>query len=396
MQDPTLHKLQERVKELTALHRTARLLQDGGRPSCEVVKEVVGLLPAAWQYPDVTEARIRFEDISEATPGFRPTRWMQTARFMSQGPDAGIIEVAYLEERPPEAEGPFLAEERDLIESLADMLGSYFQHQLADREVKAAQDNLEKQVLARTEELRTTNTKLAREVAEHRETRQQIEEYQQRLRQLASELTLSDERQRREIAVNLHDHIIQEFAFIKLRIQQFRGDAVFCGFERNLEDILALLEGAIQQTRQLTFEISAPILYELGLTAALEWLSEQYEKRHALKIRLKLQSVPQTLPEAIRVTLFKCVQELLTNVVKYAHAGAATITLKCGNHELWIEVADDGQGFDVNSLSALRDPNRGFGLFSIRERLKNFGGEMTLHSTPGKGTSVRLAVRLEE
>jgi signal transduction histidine kinase len=396
MQDPTGHKLQERVKELTALHRTARILQVEGRAEGDVVREIVGLLPAAWQYPEITAARIRFQDVSEATTGFHETEWMQTARFATRAQDEGTIEVVYLEARPVEAEGPFLAEERDLIESLADMLGSYFQHQLADREVKAAQDNLEKQILARTEELRATNDKLAQEVAEHREARQQIEDYQQRLRQLANELTLADERQRREIAVDLHDHIIQEFAFIKLRIQQFRGDAVFCGFEQNLEDIISLLEGAIQHTRQLTFEISTPILYELGLAAALEWLAEQYEKRHKLKIKLKLRAVPKNLPEAVSVTLFKCVQELLTNIVKYAHASSATITLKCEYRELWIEVNDNGKGFDVNVLSASRDPKRGFGLFSIRERLKNFGGEMALQSTPGKGTTVRLSVRLEE
>jgi len=395
MQNPTLHKLQERVKELSALHRTARNLQDDTRPSEAVVREIVGLLPAAWQYPEIAAARIHFQNITEATPGFRETPWMQCARFNTKTADEGTIEVAYLEERPPEAEGPFLAEERDLIESLADMLGSYFQHQLANRELQAARDNLERLVSERTEELRTANEKLAREASEHRAARLQIEEYQNRLRQLTTELTLADARERREIAVDLHDHIIQEFAFIKLRIAQFRGDAVFCGFEQNLEEIISLLEGAIQHTRQLTFEISTPILYELGLPAALEWLAEQYERRHKLKIKLKLKDPPRGVPEAVRVMLFKCVQELLTNVVKYAQAAHVTITLKCESRDLWIEVSDDGKGFDASRMESAVDPHRGFGLFSIRERLKSFDGEMSLQSVPGKGTTVRLTVRLE-
>jgi signal transduction histidine kinase len=396
MQDPTLHKLQERVKELTALHRTARILQDSGRPGEDVVREIAALLPPAWQYPDVTAARIRFRDICAVTPGFCETSWMQTARFGAPATDEGTIEVVYFEERPQEAEGPFLAEERELIESLADMLGSYFQHQIADREVRAAHDNLEKLVLARTEELHQTNEILAREVAEHREARLRIEEYQDRLRRLTTELTLAEARERREIAVDLHDHIIQEFAFIKLRIVQFRGDAVFCGFERNLEEIISLLEGAIQHTRQLTFEISTPILYELGLSAALEWLAEQYETRHKLKIKLKLQDKPRLLPEAERVTLFKSVQELLTNVVKYARATHVTITMKCEYKQLWIEVADDGSGFDVQQLEGAGNLHRGFGLFSIRERLRHFGGELALQSVIGKGTTARLTVRLED
>jgi len=395
VQDPTLHKLQERVKELTALHRTARILQEDQRPSAEVVREIVALLPAAWQYPEVTEARVRFQDICAATPRFQESAWMQTAHFTARTHDEGVIEVAYLEERPVEAEGPFLREERDLIESLADMLGSYFQHQLANEEIQAARENLERLVLERTDELRATNQKLAREVAEHREARLQIEDHQNRLRQLATELTLTDERKRREIAVDLHDHIIQEFAFIKLRILQFRGGAVFCGFERNLDEIISLLEGAIQHTRLLTFEISTPILYELGLAAALEWLAEQYENRHKIKIQLKLHDKPKNLPEAVRVTLFKCVQELLTNVVKYARASLVTITLKCEFNKLWIEVTDNGSGFDVKRLEVSGNPHHGFGLFSIRERLKNFDGEMILQSALGQGTAVRLSVRLE-
>ena len=389
MQDLILHKLQERVKELTALHRTARILQDDRRSDGEVLREIVWLLPAAWQYPEVTEARIRFDDLTEATPRFRETPWTQMAQFTARSTHRGSIEVAYLEERPPEAEGPFLAEERDLIESLADMLGSYFQHQLAGREIQAAQENLERLIAARTEEL-------AREVAEHREARRQIEDYQDRLRRLATEMALNDERRRREVAVDLHDHIIQEFAFIKLRIQQFRGDAIFCGFERNLDEIVSLLEGAIQHTRVLTFEISTPILYELGLPAALEWLAEQYEKRHKLKIKLNLEGNSASLPEAVRVTLFKCVQELLTNIVKYAQASRVTLTMKHEAKHLWIEVADNGCGFDATKLEAAGNAEHGFGLFSIRERLKYFGGEMLLRSVIGKGTTVRLSVRLEE
>ena len=160
MNDPTQHKLQERIKELTALHKTARLLQDITRPEPEIMREILALLPPAWQYPDITEACIRFDDLVEATPGFRPTAWLQSAHFITRAQQAGEIQVVYLEERPPEAEGPFLAEERDLIESLADMLGSYFQHKLADRVVEQAYGRLEQLVAARTEELLRTNRQL--------------------------------------------------------------------------------------------------------------------------------------------------------------------------------------------------------------------------------------------
>ena len=357
--DLTLHKLQERVKELTALHKSARLLQDDERPMRDVLHDVVALLPAAWQYPDIATARVNLGDIVEASPGFRETTWMQSSRFIPRPGQEGFVQIAYLEERPAEHEGPFLAEERDLIDSLAEMIRSYVQHKLAN-------ENLELLVQERTSELR----------------------------RLATELSLAEARKNREIAVDLHDHVIQEFAFIKLRAQQFRGDAVFCGFENRFDEIIALLERAIQFTRRLTFEISTPILYELGLTAALEWLAEHYDQHHKLSTKVKLSSASPNLPEAVNITLFRCVQELLTNCVKYAQAKAVIIETKIEGHWYVVTVRDDGIGFDTAKLMqpAVRE---GFGLFSIRERLRHFGGSMILESTIGKGTTVKLSVPVE-
>ncbi len=392
MLDPTHHKLQERVKELTALHRTARLLQDDSQPPELLMREIATLLPPAWQYPEVTEARIRFEDIDVATPGFVITPWLQRATFLPRLGNTGTIEIVYTAERPPEVEGVFLAEERDLIDSLAEMLRAYFQKKLADRELQQAHENLEQLVAARTSELQATNAELAKEIERHQLARKQIEEYQDRLRKLATELTLAEAKERRELAVDLHDHISQEFAFIKMRLQQFKGDAIFCGFENNLDEILSLVDKAIQYTRKLTYEISSPILYELGLSAALEWLAEQFEKKHQLKVVVTLHSHPLNLSEAIRVMLFKSVNELLTNCVKYAQASKITITVERRMGKLAIVVADDGVGFDTNKLESVDTERGGFGLFSIRERLRYFGGEMSIVSILNCGTTITIAI----
>ena len=126
-QDSIRHDLGERVKELTALHRTARLLQDTQRPADGVMREIVSLLPAAWQYPEVTGARLRLLGGDYTTPNFRDTAWIQRARFTARaagvdGQAEGSLEICYLEERPAAHEGPFLREERDLIDSLAESL----------------------------------------------------------------------------------------------------------------------------------------------------------------------------------------------------------------------------------------------------------------------------------
>lgn len=116
-----VHDLQERVKELTAMYQTMETLQQQ-KPVPELLREVVSILPAAWQYPEIAAARIRFDDKDYVTPNYKESQWRQVAGFRTYDAYDGLIEVIYLEERPEEAEGPFLAEERDLIESLASAL----------------------------------------------------------------------------------------------------------------------------------------------------------------------------------------------------------------------------------------------------------------------------------
>jgi two-component system NarL family sensor kinase len=368
MADDVLHKLQERVKELAALHRTARILQDQTKSAAEVLQEVVALMPPAWQYPEVTAARVRFGRLEAETAGFRDSEWKQNASFILQGGQAGEIEVCYLEPRPASDEGPFLKEERDLIESLAEMLKFYFQHLLADEELLRTRQELERAVAERTAELRETNDSL---------------------RRLASELSLAEAGERRKIAEDIHEHIGQALAFVKMSLGEFRGNAIFCGSDDKIDEIGTLLDQTIRYTRNLTFEISPPALYELGLGPAIEGLAERFRVKHGVDVR------PESLEEIgpvgsdVLVLLYKSVQELLTNVVK--HARAKTCAVRIGRHGdiVRVEVKDDGVGFDARTLSVASAGDR-FGLFNIRERIQYLGGTMEIRSTPGSGTSVVL------
>jgi len=101
-QERLLHNLQERIKELTALHKAVRVVQDSAKSSSEVLQDIVGLLPPAWQYPEVTAARIVFGGREFVTSNFRPTPWVQSAPIKTNAGQNGTIEVVYLEEKPPE------------------------------------------------------------------------------------------------------------------------------------------------------------------------------------------------------------------------------------------------------------------------------------------------------
>jgi len=361
MSDSIQARLQERIKELTALHRTAGLLQDIERPLEEVMPLVSALIPPAWQYPEITEGRIRCGELIWATPGFQETPWRQRGKFRLRDGETGEIEVVYLEKRPTADDGPFLSEEFELIRSLAEMLRAFFQHRRDDAAILASNERLEGQVAERTASLR----------------------------RLAAEVSLAEERERRRIAEDLHDHLGQGLALIKLRLKALRGDAALGGHDLALDELVDLSDQAIRYTRGLTMELSPPMLYELGLGPALEWLGEKIARKHGLRVRVRA-SGRLALPDDLKVMLWKSARELLHNVVKHAEATNVKIRLEATDRRVLLEVADDGRGFD--SKRARHDAGDGFGLFSIDERLFQLGGRMELDSAPDRGTRVRLIV----
>jgi len=397
--DHIRHSLGERVKELTALHRTARCLQDAERPLDDIMAEVVAALPEAWQFPTITAARLRVLDREWTTPGFRDTPWRQRAAFTIRdardgGEVDGTLEVCYLELRPDADEGPFLREERDLIDSVADMLRLHVQHVLADEALRAARDGLERQVQERTAQLEASNAALQAEIDEHRRARREIEHHQRQLRRLASELSLAEARERRAIAADLHDHLGQALAFVKLRLGEFAGDAVFCGFEQSLQELETLIDQAIRYTRTLTCELSPPVLHELGLGAALEWLGEQAQARHRIRVDVHVARDAGVPAADLGVMLFQCARELLANAVRHGRPHRVRIDLRREGGDLRLEVADDGAGCDPGRLveAVPAEGPGGFGLFSIRERLRHLGGSLDAAAAPGRGATVTLRV----
>lgn len=364
MLDPTRHSLQERVKELTALHGAARLLQDAERAPGAVMAEVVALVPLAWQYPALAAARIVFAGEVWATIGFAETPWRQRREFRLRDGASGTLEVVYREACQQADEGPFLREEAELIGSLTEMLRAFWQHRRDDAAIVAANEQLERQVAERTAALR----------------------------RLASEQCLVEARERRAIAEDLHDHLGQSLAFVRARLRQLQGDVVFGGHNAALEELLDLMDQSIAYTRSLTFELSPPVLYELGLGPALDWLGEQYARKHQLKIAVR-DRCRRDLPDDLRVLFFKSARELLHNVVKHARASRATVDLSCNGDMIVLEVADDGCGF-VRASGPDLPRDYTFGLFSLEERLRQLGGRLEIDTTPGAGTRVRLAATL--
>jgi len=216
--------------------------------------------------------------------------------------------------------------------------------------------------------------------------------YQQQLRSLASRLLLVEESERRNFSRLLHDHIGQNLTFAKIRLGgALRGKSDEIMTSEAIREVLSVIEQMSAETRSLTYDLSPPLLYEIGLDAALEWLCEQFQKRYGLVCRLESPAVTENLETDVRVVLFQSARELLFNVVKHAKAKSVTIVSGRRNGAICLVVRDDGIGFNPAASGA---SSSGFGLFNVRERIKYMGGDVEVQSEPGKGCQISLVLPL--
>jgi signal transduction histidine kinase len=166
-------------------------------------------------------------------------------------------------------------------------------------------------------------------------------------------------------------------------------------FLQALQRVDLLIGQCIQASRTLTAELSPPVLYEAGLTAALKWLGRWFGKTHGLTVRVTGDEQGVTQPEDSRIALFQAVRELLFNVVKHAQVKRAHVRITCPQgRQLRIVVADDGVGFDPRQVQAREGSAGKFGLFSVRERLEFLGMNLSIDSAPGRGSRFTLLAPL--
>jgi PAS domain S-box-containing protein len=283
----------------------------------------------------------------------------------------------------------------EMLEGAALQLGTAIERVSAEQALKASHDELEKRVNQRTEMLTQTKNELLRIISEHEKTEQELIGYQHRLRHLSSELLQTEERERRRIATEIHDRIGQTLAVTKIQLGALRSEFDSRDLKKRVEDIRDLVTQTIRDTRSLTFELSPPILYELGLRAALEWLAEMVHKQSGLEVQVAGDGSDRELEASKRVLLFRTCRELLFNVAKHAGATRARLSIGGDAATIMIKITDDGIGFDPALLQAGYDPlDRGFGLFSIREQVQHLDGVLEVDSTPGRGSSVTVVMPL--
>jgi len=232
-------------------------------------------------------------------------------------------------------------------------------------------------------------------IIERKAAEQQIRIHEEQLRSLASELSLIEERQRRDIATSLHDNVGQILALSKMKLGSLQQQATAKEIHESLHEIADMIEKTITYTRDLTFQLSPPILYDVGLEAALQWLLDEIEKHNYIQTSFEDDGQIKSLDDNVRVFLFQSVRELLFNITKHAQARRAKIRIERVDADIHIAVTDNGIGFDIEQLTQSDRQVSGFGLFNIRERLDHLGGQFQIHSQIGKGTTITLIAPLQ-
>ncbi|WP_447603231.1 PAS domain S-box protein [Nitrospira sp. Nam80] len=240
-------------------------------------------------------------------------------------------------------------------------------------------------------ELRELTTELDRRVAERTHELHRSEE---RLRALATELSLAEQRVRQQIATELHDYLGQILVVCRLRLAQTAQQAEHTGLAQQLRDTERMVQDCISYTRSLVAQLTPPVLREFGLVMALTWLADQM-KQHGITVSTDIASSCVDIPEEHAVLVFQSARELLMNVVKHSGAKSAGLAIATPDSGLLVvTVTDAGKGFDPSSAAVAAGKH--FGLFSIRERMEAIGGRVEIISGPDSGTTARLILPVKE
>jgi PAS domain S-box-containing protein len=377
--------LGERVKELSLLHAAAGLLQRGRtgdrRPGADrdLLQDLVDRIPAAWQYPECCEARIAFGDVVVATPGWRDSAWRQEIRFAtSEG--SGWIEVVYLEERPAAGEGPFLAEERALLVSLADLLVGYI-------ELRTQHAHLEGLVATRTREL-----VVAKEQAEgaSRAKGMFLSTMSHEIRTPMNSILGYAQLLRRDRGLSAE--------------QRARVDVILSSGDHLLTLINNILEMSRIEAGRTTL-VAAPF----DLHALIDRLTSMFSGLVAGKGLRLLVDGTASLPRVVQGDGGRILQvliNLLGNAVKFTERGTIAITAAAttaaAGHRIRIDVADTGPGIAGDDLArifgafeqssvGIRAGGAGLGLAISRDLARLMGGDLTATSSPGGGSTFSFA-----
>ncbi len=223
----------------------------------------------------------------------------------------------------------------------------------------------------------------------------ELHENSQRLRELAERLVVTEEGERWRISRYIHDTILQSLSLSIIRLGAMEKPLTEASLNEEadrLRQVRALLVQACDECRAVMADLTPALLYELGLSPALNDLAEQLKAKHGTRMIVEDDGQETPMSHPLRGLLFESVRELVMNALKHAGPCEIRVTVSRSKDDLVICVTDNGKGFDTASAARQSDRKGGFGLFNIRQRVEGLGGRLEIESAPGKGTRATIKI----
>jgi signal transduction histidine kinase len=244
----------------------------------------------------------------------------------------------------------------------------------AERELLRSQEELEHRVARRTREL--TNKADA-------------------LQRMSVELSLTEERERRKLAIALHDQIGQTLSLIQMKLLDLRNETSLETLSREIGQCLDLTQETKQRVHSMEADLCPSILYDYGFEEAARWLADRTMQEHGFDVNFTDDGLDKPMSEATQLVLYRSLRELLFNVVKYAKATMVDVSISQRDGNAVLSVRDDGVGFSAGPEGTPGSQGGCFGLASIRQQVGRVNGRVEINSAVGRGTSVEITVPLE-
>lgn len=470
-------EIRERVKELQCLYKVSDLANNPQAAIETILTECVQILPSAYQYSEVAHARIVLDGNTFSSPFFTETHWKQSADILSQGEKVGVIEVAYTQEQDEEQEGPFLKEERAMLESVADIISNAIdrrkaQARIAESEeryrylfhnnpalifiwdletmsiMEANQTAIQTYGYTREELMQMTvlnirpkeehqritefarrmlnsnepvakgiwrhlkkngevmymditshridynNRKailsLAKDITIQYKAEEELKKTYEDIRRLNAHLQSIREEERASIAREIHDELGQQLTGLKMDTSWLSKKLIDKDeiVQHKIADMLSLIDSTVKTVRRISSDLRPGVLDDLGLIAALEWQSSEFQKRSSINCHFTSDYHEDEPDKKTSMGIFRVYQEALTNVMRHSGATAVNAVLKKNNDGIVLSISDNGKGFDSES----NGERKTLGLIGMKERALMMGGELSISSTAGSGTTVTLKV----
>jgi PAS domain S-box-containing protein len=292
--------------------------------------------------------------------------------------------------------GPLLGRQGEVMGAVV-TLTDITARKRAEEALKAAHDQLEQKVKDRTAELQLMVAQLQEEVMDRLQAEESLKESEARLRHLSSRLLDAQEKERKRLAVELHDELGHALLTIKLQLRALaRGlTPEQKTLAEDIEVLQPFIDGVLDNVRRLYFALSPGNLEDLGLTGALRQMLDEFAKHHKnIRWQIRIDNLDREFPPLTQTVIYRIVQEILTNIGKHAKPSRVSVRVKRNPTAALFTVEDNGCGFDTSRIHSLDDSNRGLGLAAMEERVRMQGGTLEIVSRENQGTRIAFTLPL--